>query len=278
MMKFLKKHLTSIILTVMLMGGVGLLAYPTIADWWNSMNAARLTSSYVQSVESLDSSDLKEMVEEAKVYNEELIHDPGRLFPTDSQHTRYLNELDLGESGVMGTINIPSARIQLPIYHGTDDRVLAVGAGHLEGTSLPIGGIGTHAVITGHRGLPSARLFTDLDRVVEGDYMIVSVLNQKATYQVDKIRIVDPDEISGLKIEPDQDLLTLVTCTPYGVNTQRMLITGHRVENLQDWETTAEAGLVNSNLVALFIACAILVVLFITLMIRGRKPKEGHDE
>lgn len=178
----------------------------------------------------------------------------------------------------MGTVVIPSVKIELPIYHGTSEEVLAVGAGHLEGSSLPIGGTGTHTVITGHRGLPSAKLFTDLDQVVEGDYVILKVLNETLTYQIDTIRIVLPEEVESLNIDPEQDLCTLVTCTPYGVNTHRMLLTGHRVENLKEWTAVADTHQVDAKMVALFIAIPILILLFIVLMVRSRRPKGEPDE
>ena len=178
-------------------------------------------------------------------------------------------------NGVMGIVKIPSIRVNLPIYHGTEESVLQTAIGHIEGSSLPIGGESTHAIISGHRGLPSAKLFTDLDKLEEGDYFMITVLDDTYTYEVDQIKIVDPDDFTYLQIEPGQDLVTLVTCTPYGVNTHRLLVRGHRVDNLPDdfINTRNEAMLIDSKLVALFIAVPVLLGLFIWVMVKGRKKK-----
>jgi len=244
-----------------------------VANWWNNNMATHVVAGYTEAVQNLDTSQYDELIGSARAYNADLASNPGRFNPTDEEHASYEKQLSIADSSVMGSISVPSVDISLPIYHGTSEDVLAAGAGHLEGSSLPVGGIGTHTVITGHRGLPSAKLFTDLDRVVEDDYVILKVLNETLTYQVDTIRIVEPKEIEGLAIDPDKDLLTLVTCTPYGINTHRILITGHRVENLQEWEAASDAGQIDTKLVALCIAIPILIILFILLLIRTRKPK-----
>ncbi|WP_276937161.1 class C sortase [Faecalibaculum rodentium] len=272
-MKFIRKHLSTIVIVIVFVVGLGLLAYPTVANWWNNNMASHAVANYSEAVENLDTSQYEEMIESAKTYNTALAANSGRFNPTDSEHAEYEKQLSVDGSDVMGSITVPSVDISLPIYHGTSEEVLAVGAGHLEGSSLPVGGLGTHTVITGHRGLPSALLFTDLDKVVEGDYVILKVLNETLTYQVDTIRIVEPKEIEGLAIDPEKDLLTLVTCTPYGINTHRILITGHRVENLKEWEAASDAGQIDTKIVALCIAIPILIILFIWLMIKTRKPK-----
>lgn len=272
-MKFIKNHLSTIVIVIVFVIGLGLLAYPTVANWWNNNMATHVVAGYTEAVQNLDTSQYDELIGSARSYNADLASNPGRFNPTDEEHASYEKQLSIADSSVMGSISVPSVDISLPIYHGTSEDVLAAGAGHLEGSSLPVGGIGTHTVITGHRGLPSAKLFTDLDRVVEDDYVILKVLNETLTYQVDTIRIVEPKEIEGLAIDPDKDLLTLVTCTPYGINTHRILITGHRVENLQEWEAASDAGQIDTKLVALCIAIPILIILFILLLIRTRKPK-----
>lgn len=255
-----------------------MICYPTFANWWNSWNSFQVGTAYEKKIESMSSTDLENIWTQARDYNAELEVKSDRFWPTDEEQEHYKNILDVSGSGVMGTVVIPSVKIELPIYHGTSEEVLAVGAGHLEGSSLPIGGTGTHTVITGHRGLPSAKLFTDLDQVVEGDYVILKVLNETLTYQIDTIRIVLPEEVESLNIDPEQDLCTLVTCTPYGVNTHRMLLTGHRVENLKEWTAVADAHQVDAKMVALFIAIPILILLFIVLMVRSRRPKGEPDE
>ena len=268
----------TILLGLIFLAGIGLICYPTFANWWNSWNSFRVGESYEKKIESMSTEDLERFLTEAKSYNTELMNNSGRYWLTDEEQARYDKILDVSGSGVMGSINIPSVKITLPIYHGTSEEVLAAGAGHLKGSSLPVGGMGTHTVITGHRGLPSAKLFTDLDQVVEGDYVILKVLNETLTYQIDMIRIVLPNEIDSLSIDPNQDLCTLVTCTPYGVNTHRMLLTGHRVENRKEFELTKEAKQVNSKKVALFIAIPLLVILFVWLMWSDRKKKNIGKE
>lgn len=230
---------------------------------------------YTDLVSNMDDEEYQEYLEAARSYNDSLIGKSDRLHSSETEKLEYQSLLAVNGSSVMGTVEVPAVDINLPVYHGTSEETLQAGAGHLEGSSLPVGGIGTHAVITGHRGLPSARLFTDLDKVAEDDYIIIRTLNEKLTYQVDTIRIVLPSEIDSLAIDPERDLVTLVTCTPYGINSHRLLITGHRVENLaDDVEAKAEARLFDSKIVALFIAIPILIGLFIWLMVRYRKPKE----
>lgn len=273
-MKFLKKNWTTILLILIFIVGIGMLAYPTIANWWNTTMASHIVAGYEDSVRALDSSEYNQLLEAARQYNEALASNPARFTPTDEQKEEYEKQLSVDGLPVMGTVLIPSVKISLPIYHGTSEEVLAVGAGHLEGSSLPVGGAGTHTVITGHRGLPSAMLFTDLDKVSEGDYVILKILNETLTYEIDRINIVLPQDVDKLTIEPQEDLLTLVTCTPYGVNTHRMLLMGHRVENLAgDYEGAAEAKQIDEKFVAIGLALLILILLFIGLMIRSRKPK-----
>lgn len=273
-MKYIRKHLATILLGIMFLAGVGLLAYPTVANWWNNNMASHAVANYTEAVESMDTEEYDRMLADAHAYNDVLANEGNRYFPTDEQHAEYEAQLSVGGSSVMGAINVPTAKISLPIYHGTSEETLAAGAGHLEGSSLPVGGIGTHAVITGHRGLPSAKLFTDLDQVVEGDHIILKILNETLTYEVDDIQIVLPEEVDSLRIDPDRDLLTLVTCTPYGINSHRMLITGHRVENDAEWEASSEARQIDTRLVAIGVAVPVLLVLFVVLMVRHRKPRK----
>ncbi|WP_289688709.1 class C sortase [Faecalibaculum rodentium] len=276
-MKFIRKHLSTIVIVIVFVVGLGLLAYPTVANWWNTQLGSRVINDYSNVVENLAPHKYDELISNAKLYNDSLIKSNDRFNPTDSEHAEYEKQLSVGGSDIMGSITVPSVDISLPIYHGTSEEVLAVGAGHLEGSSLPVGGLGTHTVITGHRGLPSALLFTDLDKVVEDDYVILKVLNETLTYQVDTIRIVEPKEIEGLAIDPEKDLLTLVTCTPYGINTHRILITGHRVENLKEWEAASDAGQIDTKVVALCVAIPILIFLFLCLMLKTRKPKSKGE-
>lgn len=275
MKKKKKINLSSIILAVIFAAGLSLLLYPSIASWWNSFHATRAVAGYEQNVKNLSTEDYQNLFEAATQYNETLLYKADRFFPTEEEHAAYEKLLSLEGDTVMGSIWIPSVQVHLPIYHGTSAEVLQVGAGHIEGTSLPVGGPSTHAVIPGHRGLPSAELFNNIVDLQEGDVFVLTVLNRKITYEVEKIRTVLPEEAEGLAIEPGRDLCTLVTCTPYGVNTHRVLITGHRTENLPDeYAGFAEATQMDTRLVALYIALPILLILFIVVIVRSRRTKE----
>lgn len=239
------------------------------------MYATHAIDGYTEKVATLSDEEYNRILEDARIYNQDLTTDLNRFNPSDEMHKEYETSLDFGASKIMGIVKIPSIRVNLPIYHGTEESVLQTAIGHIEGSSLPIGGESTHAIISGHRGLPSAKLFTDLDKLEEGDYFMITVLDDTYTYEVDQIKIVDPDDFTYLQIEPGQDLVTLVTCTPYGVNTHRLLVRGHRVDNLPDdfINTRNEAMLIDSKLVALFIAVPVLLGLFIWVMVKGRKKK-----
>ena len=227
-----KSKLPTIILSVILLAGVGIMSYPTISDLWNERHATRSIASYIEQVDNTSQAVKEELLREADEYNSSL--DLGVHFKLDEEaYARYESLLDVTGTGIMGYVQIPSINVNLPIYHGTDEAVLQIAAGHLAGSSFPTGGERTHAVISGHRGLPSAKLFTDLDRLVEGDIFMVTVLDRTCTYQIDQIHIVLPEEIADLAIEEGKDYMTLITCTPYGINTHRMLIRGHRIGNLE---------------------------------------------
>ena len=225
---------STFILLLILLAGLGLLLYPTVADWWNSFHQTRAVASYIEAVENIDSGEAEAMLAQADAFNS-LLARTGVHFPLSQEEgAMYQQLLDVNGDGIMGYVEIPSIKVYLPIYHGTGDAILQVATGHLEGTSLPVGGASTHCAISGHRGLPSARLFTDLDQLEEGDIFMVTVLTRKITYVVDQIRIVLPEEVEDLEITPGEDYCTLVTCTPYGVNSHRMLVRGTRIENLPD--------------------------------------------
>lgn len=210
------------------------------------------------------------MLESARAYNEELATCDYRWRLTDEQKADYEAQLDVTGEGVMGYVDIPKIDVELPIYHGTSEAVLTVGVGHIEGSSLPVGGVGTHAVISGHRGLPSATLFTDIDQLAEGDVFYLRVLDEVLAYEVDQILTVEPDDLSALAIEEDKDLCTLVTCTPYGINTHRLLVRGHRTEVPAD---VAPAAPEIDNTV--FVAAAVLgvaaVAVAAALVVRHRR-------
>lgn len=254
--------LPTIILCIILLAGVCIMAYPTVSDLWNARHATRSIASYIEQVDNTSQAMKEELLQEADDYNRTL--DLGVHFKLDEEaYARYESVLDITGTGIMGYVQIPSIHVNLPVYHGTDEAVLQIAAGHIAGSSLPTGGAGTHAVISGHRGLPSARLFTDLDRLVEGDIFMVTVLDRVCTYQIDQIHIVFPEEIADLAIEEGKDYMTLVTCTPYGINTHRMLIRGHRIGTPESGGSvivTAEAVRVAPVIVFFGIAVPLLFV------------------
>ncbi len=271
----MKKHLSTIFLVLILFLGVAILLYPTVSDYWNSFHQSRAIASYIEEIENIDPADYEKEWERARQYNEELVKKPNRFRMSDEEYAEYESLLNLTGSGIMGYIEVPKINCTLPIYHGTDDAVLQIAVGHFEGTSLPTGDAGVHSVLSGHRGLPSAKLFTDLDQMEEGDLFVIRVLDQIMTYEVDQILIVLPEELDALAIDQQQDLCTLETCTPYGINSHRLLVRGHRTEN-QEMETiikvVADATQVKPILVAPVLAAPMLLILLIGMMIStGRK-------
>ena len=271
-----KKNWSNIILIVVFFVGLSVLLYPTVSDYWNSLHQSRAIATYSDAVEEMDTSDYERMWAEADAYNEKLYESGLGLGLAEDEKEEYESILDVSGTGIMSYIEIPSIKCSLPIYHGTDEAVLQIAVGHIEGSSLPVGGVNTHCVLSGHRGLPSAKLFSDLDKLEEGDIFMIRTLDQTLTYEVDQIRIVLPEEIDDLKIVEGEDLCTLVTCTPYGINTHRLLVRGHRVANQEDAENirvTAEAMQVDTRIVAAFVAVPILLVLLIWLLVSTRKKR-----
>lgn len=214
--------------------GVGIIAYPTVANWWNNLHQSQALDDYIATVDSTDPKLIQDMLDKAGEYNEGLLsRDSSRFLMTPEERAGYMGLLNLGGSDIMGYIEIPSLRIRYPIRHTTNEDVLQVSIGHLEGSSLPVGGKGTHCVVSGHRGLPSAVLFSDLDKLQEGDTFTVTTLNRTMTYVVDQIRTVEPTSIEDLQIDPDKDYMTLMTCTPYAINSHRLLVRGERTQDEQ---------------------------------------------
>ena len=272
MIKKIKENYLTISLVGILLIGLSLLLYPTVSDYWNSFHQSEAVAGYVQDVEDMSEQKKAEMLAAAQAYNQTLqtgvIPD---LNLSSSEKTVYNQTLDVTGTGIMGYVEIPKLNTTLPIYHGTDDTILQVALGHIPGTSLPVGGKGTHAVISGHRGLASAKLFTNLDRLVEGDTFMIQVLDETLTYEVDQILTVTPDDVSALEIDPDQDYVTLVTCTPYGVNTHRLLVRGHRIANQANTaRVTSEASQVKPLMVAPFLAIFIFIVLLLVVNVYRR--------
>lgn len=279
-----KGSLSTIILVVILLAGVGILLYPSVSDWWNSMHATQAIAGYVTAVEDLSGQEREDAIKAAQAYNTKLLN--GVDFDlTEEEYAEYEALLDIGGTGIMGYVQISAIGVNLPIYHSVDESVLQIAVGHIPGSSLPVGGERTHSVLSGHRGLPSAKLFSDLDQMVEGDTFTLNVMGQTTTYMVDQIRIVLPEEVDELAIQPGRDYCTLVTCTPYGVNTHRMLVRGKRIENIAgEVVVVAEAVRIPKYIV---IPAVGIPLLFVTLTVsliagsvKGRKKtkKEILDE
>lgn len=273
----MKKHGSVILLVVVFLVGLSLLLYPSFSDWWNSFHQSKAIVSYAEVVAQIDDTQYDHIWSQAWAYNESLRDRTNDYLLTDEQRQQYDQLLNVGANGVMGYIEIPSIGVALPVYHGTNEAVLQIAIGHLDWTSLPVGGEGSHCVVSGHRGLPSARLFTDLDKLVVGDLFMFRVLDEVLTYEVDQILIVKPTEVDSLRIEPGKDLCTLVTCTPYGINTHRLLVRGHRVENVEEAKAVrviADAIQIEPIIVAPLVAAPMLLILLVGLLIP--KPKKNR--
>lgn len=268
-----------VLFALVLLGGIGLIAYPTFANWWNSMHASRAVAGYVEQVNDMSAEQKKELLDQAHAYNTQLNTLPNRWHLTDEQMDEYNKTLDITGTGIMGYITIPKLEVRLPVYHGTEDTVLQIAGGHLAGSSLPVGGTGTHTAVSGHTGLPSAKLFTGLDSLTEGDTFAFHVLDDTYTYQVDQIRTVLPNEMRDLDFDANQDYATLITCTPYGVNSHRLLVRGHRIPTPAEAdETQYDKADANRTLVIAGIALAIvLFILWIIWLIVRRSRKHGRN-
>lgn len=258
--------------------GLFLLLYPTVSEHINALHQSRAIQNYNEISASLSDAQKEKMLEAAREYNKKIAETEGVLSHPELV-PGYDTTLDITGTGIMGYLTIEKIKVELPIYHSVDDEVLQIAAGHLPGTSLPIGGKGTHAVLSGHRGLPSARLFTDLDKMELGDVFYVTVLSEVLTYQVDQIKIVKPYEVDDLGIDQAEDYCTLFTCTPYGINSHRLLIRGKRIETKEEMKIyVANDGFIVSPLiVAPILAAPVLLVLFIVLMFSGKKKGSRKD-
>ena len=239
----MKKHILNIVIILMFVIGFSVLLYPAISEYINSKHASRIIASYNETVKNSGEAELKQLIDEADDYNKRLSQNSSAFYTPDLV-SGYDDALDITGNGVMGYIDIDKLNLELPIYHGVSKEVLQIGVGHLPGTSLPVGGESTHAVLSGHRGLPSAKLFTDLNEMEVGDTFTVTVLDRVYTYEVDQIKVVLPSETSDLQIVKGEDHCTLMTCTPYGINTHRLLVRGVRIESA---EAVRKVGVVVKN-------------------------------
>ena len=277
-MKKKGNHLITILLVLIFLLGLSLLLYPAVSDYWNSKHQTRAIAVYSEEVSGLDENQYQALWEAAAAYNASLLERDNAYLLTEEQKAAYEQLLNVSGLGIMGYIEIPSIDCSLPIYHGTEDSVLQIAIGHLEWSSLPVGGESTHCVLSGHRGLPSAKLFTNLDKLQEGDVFLLRVLDEVLTYEVDQILIVEPQETGALRIVEGEDLCTLVTCTPYGINTHRLLVRGHRIENAPEARlvrVTADAVQIEPLLVAPIVALPMLLLLLILLLL-PKRPKNDN--
>ena len=276
-----KRSFSTVLLLLVLNTGLSLLLYPSFSEYWNSLHQSEVVASYLETVSHIDDDQYKELWDSARAYNESLLERNNVFLLNEEQKAAYNSQLNIGGNGVIGYVDIPSINVFLPIYHGTDETVLQFAVGHLDWTSLPTGGESTHCVISGHRGLPSAKLFTDIDQLAVGDHFMLNVLDEVLTYEVDQIRIVLPAETDDLLIKQGKDYCTLVTCTPYGVNSHRMLVRGHRVDNLEQAQVvrvTADAVIVEKMVVIPIVLALILLVMLVFLLITTSGKKKRRKE
>lgn len=276
----MKKNKSTLILILVFFVGLSVMLYPTISDYVNQRNQSRAVANYAQSVDTMTDADYSAYFDAADAFNAQVAANENALCRPD-QLSGYYDTLDITGTGIMGYITIAKIGVELPIYHGTSDSVLQIAAGHLEGTSLPVGGASTHAVISAHRGLPSAKLFTNLDQLEVGDTFTITVLDRVLTYEVDKITIVLPTQTDDLLVADGKDYVTLMTCTPYGINTHRLLVRSRRVETPDQFKrirVTAEALKIDPIIVAPVMALPMLLILLIGMLLSTRKRKKTRGE
>ena len=278
----MKRDKIGIILVLMLFIGICGLLYPSVSQYWNSKTQTRAVGNYQDILNSLKKEDFSAYFQEAEEYNEALGALKSPLLDY-RQLTEYHQILNINKNGIMGYVSIPKLGVELPIYHGVSAEVLNIACGHLEGTALPVGGESTHCVLSAHRGLPHAKLFTELDKMELGDTFQLTVLDRTLTYKVDQIKVVRPDEINDIQIVPGEDLCTLLTCTPYGINSHRLLVRGSRIQNAAPvLYVTSNAYRIDSLVATPAVAAPILLVLLIILMVKyrdtGSKPLISKDE
>ena len=273
----MKKHISTLLFILIFLIGLSLILYPTVSNWWNQSRSSKVISDYSELVAELKEDEYEQLWAEAVAYNQNRAGAPNPYLLTPEQKEAYHKVLNLDSSGVMGYIEIPSLGVSLPVYHTVNEDILQVAVGHLEWSDLPVGGEGTHCVLSGHRGLPSAKLFTDLDDLKVGDLFMLRILDGLMTYEVDQILIVEPDDVKDLRQIPGQDLCTLVTCTPYGVNTHRLLVRGHRVENTPEAiavRVTANAVPLDPMIVAVIAAVPLMILAVILLLTTSKWRSE----
>ena len=279
----MKRHITTIAIILIFLVGLSVLLYPYVADYFNSRNQSRAVSSYRDAVGNISEADLSEMFEAARAYNDSLRGKQNRFKPTEEDLAEYRSLLNITTGGIMGTLEIGAIGVMLPIYHGTSEGALQIGAGHLEGSSLPVGGLGTHTVLTGHRGLPSSTLLTNLDRVEEGDVITLHVLNETLYYRVDRIIVVEPNDFSAMGFDMNKDYCTVFTCTPYGINSHRMLVRGYRIESPEEEIVLkpiiqSEAERIRILIIVIAVVGLSVIILMVIRLVRDLKKNKQNSE
>lgn len=257
-----------------------MLLYPAVSNYINSLHQSQAISSYNEAVSSLSAEEYHSIINEAHNYNNQIRERNNVLTLSENERKKYEENLNVSGNGIMCYVEIPDIDIILPVYHGTTEDVLQRAAGHLDWTSLPVGGKGTHSVISGHRGLPSARLFTDLDKLKEGNVFKIHILDEELCYEIDSINIIDPKDTSILQIDKDKDLCTLMTCTPYAINTHRLCVRGHRIDD-SDYDNLAvssEAIRIDPLMVAIIMAIPLIVTIFVILLVSMSKKRKSHTK
>lgn len=265
---------STILLVLIFVVGLGILLYPTVSNWWNSFHQSRAISNYAEAVSKISEEDYQRYLNDAYEYNEKVQSKKNQYNMSEQDLKDYESVLDVGGNGIIGYIEIEKIKVYLPIYHGTSESVLQIAVGHLDWTTFPVGGKSTHCVLSGHRGLPSAKLFTDLDEMDIGDTFVIRVLDEMYTYEVDQILIVLPSDTEALRIVDGEDFCTLVTCTPYGINSHRLLVRGHRVENakqVKEVRVTNDATRIEPLIIAPIIAAPMLIILLVVVIINDRR-------
>lgn len=281
-----RREVPTFVIVLIFFAGLSLMLYPTFSNWWNQQHQTRAIAGYVKKSNDLSAEERQKMWDQATAYNAELaksqLGQEGLNFNlTDEENEEYQKILDVTGTGIMGYVAIPSIDVYLPIYHGTDEATLQIAIGHIAGTSLPVGGESSHCVISGHTGLPSARLFTDIDQLKKGDHFMLETLDETLTYEVDQIKVVLPTEIDDLQIEKGKELCTIVTCTPYGINTHRLLVRGHRVPNDKKDKKIAEEEALKIDYTPLLIGIVGLVIMIwcgTELRHRRKEKKAGNSK
>lgn len=273
----MRKHLTSIIIALVFLVGLCVLLYPSVSNFVNSRNQSHAIADYDEALADYTPEDFSSAFKAADDYNRQLADHPEAFYDPE-KIDGYEDTLNVSGTGIMGYIDIDKIGVELPIYHSTDDSILQIGVGHLQGTSLPVGGKGTHCVLSGHRGLPSAKLFSDLDQLEEGDTFTITIMNRLLTYRIDQVKVVLPEETDDLQIDPDKDYCTLITCTPYGVNSHRMLVRGVRTDNaeIETEYSVSDVRVIEPAIVACVIALPVLIIIVIIAIFASYAHGKGQ--